>query len=940
MRPSNADTSDPASRYRKMLSTNRRTSAPSSSRKYSAMVRPVRPTRARAPGGSFIWPNTSAVCGSTPASSISRYMSLPSRVLSPTPAKTERPLWWYAMLRMSSCTMTVLPVPAPPKSPIFEPLANVQMRSMTLIPVSRISTFACCSDTGGAARWMGHRKVPSGAGSSSMAAPMTLNRRPSVSGPTGTEIGAPVAITLSPRRKPSVESMAMHLTTLSPIALATSSTTLWPSCFSTSSASKSSGCSPGGKATSTTAPITCRTFPSRVFFLVSAMPLLYLLGRAQRFCATDDFHELSRDACLPDLVGEKGQGLDEVAGGFGRVLHGDHLGRVLAGLVLQDRLVDLCLHVARQQRVEHRLRVGLIDIVGARPCILLALGDLSRNEGADYRLLSERRDPLRIAQEDGIDFALRVFVEGDGDAREDPGDRRPIRKAARVCNHIPAKAQQEITAFAPERHVLLLVRIVLGHVAGAGADVVDVERTGQPFVCGHEDHHCPRAFAPHQERVLVLGGALAGRLQDLEHLLGVRPRRQHRRLRAAQSRRGDHLHGLGDLLRVLDAVDPADDVSVRRQLLRLCLPWGLFHLPTTWGGPDGSGGPLGGGACRACRRRIGHVAVALDPELVVERRDRGLQALEQVVVQRLLLVDRLQHARSLAPHEAHERGLPLQDPRGRHLVDMSLRPRVDHGHLLGQRDRLVLVLLEQLGKPRAALELIACLGVEVGGELRESRELAVLGEVESELTGDLAHGLRLRVATDTRNADADVERGALAGVEQVGLEIDLAVGDRDHVGRDEGRDVVGLGLDDGERRERAAAVRLVHLRRALEQPRVEIEDVARVGLAAGRAAKSRRNLAVCPGLLGQVVVTAQRVLALIHEVLAHRAPGVGGDEVERGGFRCCGGDDDRVSHCAVLFQGRSHAGNRPRVLTDGDVDADQVLALLVDDRSEEHTSEL
>ncbi len=133
--------------------------------------------------------------------------------------------------------MTVLPVPAPPNNPIFEPFAKVHMRSMTLIPVSRISTFACCSDTGGAGRWMGQRVAPSGAGSSSMGAPMTLNRRPRVSTPTGTEIGAPVAITLSPRRKPSVESMAMHFTTLSPIALATSSTTVRPSCVMTSSAS-------------------------------------------------------------------------------------------------------------------------------------------------------------------------------------------------------------------------------------------------------------------------------------------------------------------------------------------------------------------------------------------------------------------------------------------------------------------------------------------------------------------------------------------------------------------------------------------------------------------------------------------------------------------------------------------------------------------------------
>ena len=45
---------------------------PSSSRKYSAIVRAVRPTRWRAPGGSFIWPKTKAVLAMTPDSVISR----------------------------------------------------------------------------------------------------------------------------------------------------------------------------------------------------------------------------------------------------------------------------------------------------------------------------------------------------------------------------------------------------------------------------------------------------------------------------------------------------------------------------------------------------------------------------------------------------------------------------------------------------------------------------------------------------------------------------------------------------------------------------------------------------------------------------------------------------------------------------------------------------
>jgi len=54
IRPRSADTSEPAWLNRKMLSMKRSTSCFSTSRKYSATVSPERPTRRRAPGGSFI----------------------------------------------------------------------------------------------------------------------------------------------------------------------------------------------------------------------------------------------------------------------------------------------------------------------------------------------------------------------------------------------------------------------------------------------------------------------------------------------------------------------------------------------------------------------------------------------------------------------------------------------------------------------------------------------------------------------------------------------------------------------------------------------------------------------------------------------------------------------------------------------------------------------
>ena len=75
-------------------------------------------------------PQSPAVARQSPASialparqdsCISVQRSLPSRVRSPTPAKTETPPCFMAMLLISSMMMTVLPTPAPPNRPILPP---------------------------------------------------------------------------------------------------------------------------------------------------------------------------------------------------------------------------------------------------------------------------------------------------------------------------------------------------------------------------------------------------------------------------------------------------------------------------------------------------------------------------------------------------------------------------------------------------------------------------------------------------------------------------------------------------------------------------------------------------------------------------------------------------------------------------------------------------
>ncbi len=134
--------------------------------------------------------------------------------------------------------------------------------------------------------------------------------------------------------------------------------------------------------------------------------------------------------------------------------------------------------------------------------------------------------------------------------------------------------------------------------------------------------------------------------------------------------------------------------------------------------------------------------------------------------------------------------------------------------------------------------------------------------------GDLLHGLDLRVAADPGDRLADVDGRADAGVEQVGLQEDLPVGDGDDVRRDIGGDVVGLGLDDGQPGQRSAPDIVGQPRAPLEQPRVQVEHVSRVGLAARRPAQQQRDGPVRLGLLGQVIEDNQDMLALVHPVLA------------------------------------------------------------------------
>jgi len=91
------------------------------------------------------------------------------------------------------------------------------------MPVSNICSSVDCSDSGGAARWIGQRSFAfTGLSGKSTGRPSTFSTRPSVSWPTGTVIPSPRSIAAIPRCIPSVGSIATARTRFSPRCCSTS----------------------------------------------------------------------------------------------------------------------------------------------------------------------------------------------------------------------------------------------------------------------------------------------------------------------------------------------------------------------------------------------------------------------------------------------------------------------------------------------------------------------------------------------------------------------------------------------------------------------------------------------------------------------------------------------------------------------------------------------
>src|SRR6186713_2797385 len=268
--------------------------------------------------------------------------------------------------------------------------------------------------------------------------------RPSVSSPTGTEIGSPVSVTSCPRTRPSEMSIATVRTVDSPRCCATSSTRRLPPLV-VSSAFRIAGRWPSN-CTSTTAPMTWVIRPVGLAmwssYSISLLPspargrsagearrvgviqvrrsppgrlaaatLPFSRGgkklRSQRLGTRNDLDQFLGDHRLARTVVGDGLLANHFARIARRIVHRAHARALLGCSVLQQRAEHLHGDIARQQLVENVDLFGLVFIGRGR-----GLGGLAVEQRRDDLLRGrDLRDHRLEAREEQRRDVERALVE-------------------------------------------------------------------------------------------------------------------------------------------------------------------------------------------------------------------------------------------------------------------------------------------------------------------------------------------------------------------------------------------------------------------------------------------------------------------------------------------------------------------------------------------------
>src|SRR5262252_3003106 len=118
---------------------------------------------------------------------------------------------------------------------------------------------------------------------------------------------------------------------------------------------------------------------------------------------------------------------------------------------------------------------------------------------------------------------------------------------------------------------------------------------------------------------------------------------------------------------------------------------------------------------RILRRKLLRLGIPALRELVGEVGQEGLQLVVGLLDDLALVADRAQD-RALGAQRVEQVPLEFADTIDRQAIEEAARAGIDRGHLLLDRHRLILVLLQEFGQALAARQQALGRGIEVGGE--------------------------------------------------------------------------------------------------------------------------------------------------------------------------------------------------------------------------------
>lgn len=144
---------------------------------------------------------------------------------------------------------------------------------------------------------------------------------------------------------------------------------------------------------------------------------------------------------------------------------------------------------------------------------------------------------------------------------------------------------------------------------------------------------------------------------------------------------------------------------------------------------------------------------------------------------------------------SQQSGFEATDFRQFHIFEVTAFSRKQHHALLCNRHWGILFLLQQFSYFLTVAQLLTRSFVKVGSELRKRCQFTILCQRGTDTTGQFLDDLGLRCATYTGYGDTRVNCRTNTGVEQVGFQEDLTIGNGNYVGRNERGNVTRLGFD-------------------------------------------------------------------------------------------------------------------------------------------------